>query len=101
MKMQAITLHDMLMDIFTTLFEPQLGLWIGNNCNPVKRRNTIRNNIKFDFRRSRIQAAKAIVARLRVTLGDHPKKFLDRHKVQKPGCLNIQLDEENKLEKAL
>ncbi|KAB5585770.1 hypothetical protein GE09DRAFT_37712 [Coniochaeta sp. 2T2.1] len=36
-RFKALTLHHVLWDIFTTLFEPQLGIWIGNDCNPLKR----------------------------------------------------------------
>ena len=41
---QALTLHHVLWDIFTSLFEPQLGLWIGNDCNPFKRLTTVRSH---------------------------------------------------------
>lgn len=50
---RATSLHDALWQIFTTLFEPQLGLWIGNDCNPFKRMTT---------------APKTLVSRLMVTL---------------------------------
>ena len=38
---QALRLHHTLWETFTTLFEPQLGLWIGNDCNPFKRITTV------------------------------------------------------------
>ena len=43
-RYQALTLHHVLWDIFTTLFEPQLGIWIGNDCNPLKRLATVRSS---------------------------------------------------------
>lgn len=34
---QALTLHDMLWDIFTGIMEPQLVVWTGIECCPFKR----------------------------------------------------------------
>lgn len=44
-RQRALTLHHLLWDIFTRIFEPQLGLWIGNDCNPFKRIDTVSTNI--------------------------------------------------------
>jgi hypothetical protein len=52
-RQEALDLHHMLWDIFTTIFEPQLGLWIGNHCNPMKTLDT---------------APMTLVSRLMVTL---------------------------------
>lgn len=58
----------MLWDIFTTLFEPQLGIWIGNECNPFKKIDTAPNTL---------------VSRLMVTLDSlRCSTKPDRHVVQ-------------------
>lgn len=46
-RYKALTLHHVLWDIFTTLFEPQLGIWIGNDCNPLTRLATVISSRAF------------------------------------------------------
>jgi hypothetical protein len=69
---QALRLHHALWDIFTSLFEPQLGLWIGNECNPFKRLNTVRQDASPSpmglCLLTPAQAPKTLVSRLMVTL---------------------------------
>ncbi|KAH8801422.1 hypothetical protein F5884DRAFT_514072 [Xylogone sp. PMI_703] len=80
---QALTLHHVLWDIFTSLFEPQLGLWTGNDCNPFKRLTT---------------APKTLMSRLMVTLDNSAHNYPDPHLVQKLGFQSIVIDKERKLE---
>jgi hypothetical protein len=39
----ALTLHHILWDIFTGLFETQVGIWIGSECCPFKHTLTVSN----------------------------------------------------------
>lgn len=39
----ALTLHHILWDIFTGLFETQVGIWIGSECCPFKHTLTVGN----------------------------------------------------------
>lgn len=41
LRQKALTVHYLLWDIFTEIFEPQLGLWIGNDCNPFRHLDTV------------------------------------------------------------
>jgi hypothetical protein len=70
---QALALHHVLWGIFTELFEPQLGLWIGNDCNPFQRMVT---------------APKTLVSRLMVTLDYSGRGVLDPDAVK---CLGLTL----------
>jgi hypothetical protein len=43
----ALTLHHILWDIFTGLFETQVGIWIGSECCPFKQTLTVSNYKSF------------------------------------------------------
>ncbi|OHE90788.1 hypothetical protein CORC01_13928 [Colletotrichum orchidophilum] len=68
---QALRLHHALWDIFTSLFEPRLGLWIGNECNPFKRLTTTlvsRLMVTLDAARSSLNADSSTVDTLRLPI---------------------------------
>ncbi|OBT67854.1 hypothetical protein VE03_02576 [Pseudogymnoascus sp. 23342-1-I1] len=82
-RQQALTLHHVLWDIFTSLFEPQLGLWIGNDCNPFKRLTT---------------APKTLVSRLMVTLDNSTRNPLPPETARKLGIRETALDDQGRVE---
>ncbi|KAH8807868.1 hypothetical protein F5884DRAFT_790344 [Xylogone sp. PMI_703] len=78
----ALTLHHMLWDIFTDLFETQAGIWIGNECCPIKQTLTVPTTL---------------ISRLMITLDSNSCTEVNPLSIAALGLKSIQLDGNNKL----